>query len=205
MITHCLSRFHFTPCRSSSSSQHSDRLEPRSSCWGGALWRPCNFTPIHSLIGLVGQLFASRLGDQQFASGVCTNSQWNRVSPVSAVSLQYVYLYIYCISICLSKYIRISLGICTHIHIHSHKIICICMYMTRNRSWNLSRNQNCNEIKCWNWNRLQIFWFRNPGLECIMCSNPASSQASRNCITLRPSVVPLSEAVLGRLKSPTIT
>ncbi len=49
VITHCLLRFNSTPCRFSSSSQHSDRLEPRSSCWGGgALWRPCNFTPRHS-------------------------------------------------------------------------------------------------------------------------------------------------------------
>jgi hypothetical protein len=45
VITHCLSGFHSTPCRSSFSSRHSDQLEPRSSCWGGALWRPCNFTP----------------------------------------------------------------------------------------------------------------------------------------------------------------
>jgi hypothetical protein len=57
-----LLRFHSTPCRSSSSSsQHSDRLEPWSSCWGGALWRPCTFTPIHSLTGPVGQPFASLL------------------------------------------------------------------------------------------------------------------------------------------------
>jgi hypothetical protein len=29
---------------------------------GGALWRPCNFTPIHSLTGPVGQPFAPCLG-----------------------------------------------------------------------------------------------------------------------------------------------
>ncbi len=34
---------------------------------GGALWRPCNVTPIHSLTGPVGHLFTSRLGGQQFA------------------------------------------------------------------------------------------------------------------------------------------
>jgi hypothetical protein len=55
-------RFHSAPCRSSSSSQHSDWLEPWSSCWWEALWRPCNFPPIHSLTGPVGQPFASCLG-----------------------------------------------------------------------------------------------------------------------------------------------
>ncbi len=55
---------------------------------GGALWRPCNFTPIHSLTGPVGQPFASCLGGQRFLSHGCTNSQWNQVSPVSIVSLQ---------------------------------------------------------------------------------------------------------------------
>jgi hypothetical protein len=91
VITHCLPQFHSTPCRSSSSSQHSDRLEPLSSCWEGALWRPCNFIPLYSLTGSVGQLFASHLGGQQFTSFTswgCTNSQWNWVSPVSVVSLQ---------------------------------------------------------------------------------------------------------------------
>jgi hypothetical protein len=53
------------------------------------LWRPCNFTPAHSLTGPVAQPFASRLGGQRFASRGCTNSQWNRVFPVSAVSLQH--------------------------------------------------------------------------------------------------------------------
>jgi hypothetical protein len=32
------------------------------------LWRSCNFTPIHSLTGPVGQPYASRLGGQRFAS-----------------------------------------------------------------------------------------------------------------------------------------
>jgi hypothetical protein len=56
VITCCLSRFHYTPCRSSSFSQHRDRLAHWSSCWGGggALWRPCNFTPTHSLTGTMG-------------------------------------------------------------------------------------------------------------------------------------------------------
>ncbi len=87
VITHCLPRFHSTPCRSSSSSQHSDQLEPWSCCWG-ALWRPSNFTPTHSLTGPLGQPFASCLGGQWFASWGCTTSQWNWVSPVSVVSLQ---------------------------------------------------------------------------------------------------------------------
>jgi hypothetical protein len=75
VITHYLPRFHSTPCRSSSSLQHSDRLEPRSSCWRGALWRPSNFTPTHSLPGPVGQLFASRHREQHFASRGCTDTQ----------------------------------------------------------------------------------------------------------------------------------
>jgi hypothetical protein len=52
------------------------------------LWRPCNFTPTHSLTGPVGQLFASRLGGQRFAPRRCTTSQWNWVYPVSDISLQ---------------------------------------------------------------------------------------------------------------------
>jgi hypothetical protein len=39
---------------------------------GGALWRPCFFTPIHSLTGPVGQPLTSRLGGQWFASRICT-------------------------------------------------------------------------------------------------------------------------------------
>jgi hypothetical protein len=85
VITHCLPWFHSTPCRSSS-SQHSDQLEPRSSCWGGAMWRPCYFGPLRSLNGPVGQQFASRLGGQQVhVPGMHPLSQWNQVSPVSAV------------------------------------------------------------------------------------------------------------------------
>ncbi len=53
------------------------------------VWRPCNFTPQHSLTDPVGQPFSFHLGDQQFASWGCTNSQWNRVSPVSDVSLHW--------------------------------------------------------------------------------------------------------------------
>jgi hypothetical protein len=48
---------------------------------------PRNFTPIHRLTGPDGQPFASHLGSQRFASRGCKNSQWNWVSPVSAVSL----------------------------------------------------------------------------------------------------------------------
>jgi hypothetical protein len=53
------------------------------------LWRPCNFTLLYSLTGPVGQPFASCLGGQRFASWGCTNSQWNRISPVSVVSLHW--------------------------------------------------------------------------------------------------------------------
>ncbi len=41
---------------------------------GGAVWRPCSFTPIHCLTGPVGQLFASHLGGQRFASQGCTHT-----------------------------------------------------------------------------------------------------------------------------------
>jgi hypothetical protein len=53
------------------------------------VWKSCNFTPPHSLTGPVGQPFASRQGGQRFAYRGYTNSQWNRVSPVSIVSLQW--------------------------------------------------------------------------------------------------------------------
>jgi hypothetical protein len=56
----------------------------------GSPVRPFNFTPLHSLTGPVGQLSASHLGGQRFASWGCTNSQWNRVSHVSDVSLNHV-------------------------------------------------------------------------------------------------------------------
>ncbi len=71
----CLPWFHSDPCRSSSSSQHSDRLEPRSCCWGGggALWRPCSFTP-NDLTSPLGQLFASPLGGQGYVSQGCTHT-----------------------------------------------------------------------------------------------------------------------------------
>jgi hypothetical protein len=42
-------------------------------------WRPCSFTPIHSLNGPVGQLFASHLGGQRFMSQACPHLQWNWV------------------------------------------------------------------------------------------------------------------------------
>jgi hypothetical protein len=38
------------------------------------LWRSCNFTPIHSLTGPVGQPFASHLRSQRFTSQGCTQS-----------------------------------------------------------------------------------------------------------------------------------
>ncbi len=84
VITYAFPRFHSTPCRSSSSSQHSDRLEPHQVVGG----EPCGGPAILlSLTGPVGQLFASRLGGQWFASWGCTNSQWNRVSFFSTVTL----------------------------------------------------------------------------------------------------------------------
>ncbi len=57
---------------------------------GGALWRPCYFTSLHSLTGPVGQPFASHLGVQRFESRGCTNSQWNQVTPVSMSRYKYV-------------------------------------------------------------------------------------------------------------------
>ncbi len=70
-----LPRFHSTPCRSSSSSsQYSYRLEPRSNCWVGALWISGNFTSPHILTGPVGQPFASHLGGQRCASRECTHT-----------------------------------------------------------------------------------------------------------------------------------
>jgi hypothetical protein len=38
------------------------------------LWRLFSFTPIHSLTGSVGQLFASRLWEKRFPSQKCTNT-----------------------------------------------------------------------------------------------------------------------------------
>ncbi len=63
-----------TPCRSSFSLQHSYWLEPRWSCWGGALWRPWNFIPLYSFTGPVGQLFAFWLQGQWFASQGCIHT-----------------------------------------------------------------------------------------------------------------------------------
>ncbi len=95
VITHAFPRFHSTPCGSSSSSQQSDQLGPQSSCWGGDMLRPCNYPSIHSLTGPVSQPFASPLGGQCFASWGCTNSQWNWVSPVNPVLLQFHIFYIF--------------------------------------------------------------------------------------------------------------
>jgi hypothetical protein len=63
VITHAFPWFHSTPCRSSSSSQYSDWLEPRSSCWG----EPCG-GPAISLQHTVSLVqFASRIGGQPFS------------------------------------------------------------------------------------------------------------------------------------------
>jgi hypothetical protein len=76
------SLFHSTPYRSSSSSQHSDRLNPPVNLLGGgggALWRPCSFTPIHSLTGPMGQLFAPHQGGAAVRiPGTHPHLQWNR-------------------------------------------------------------------------------------------------------------------------------
>jgi hypothetical protein len=79
-------RFHSTPYWPSSSSQHSDRLELRSCCWGGALWRPYNFTQIHSLnySSVLTICFQSRGSTVRVPL-----SQWNWIFPVSAVSQHY--------------------------------------------------------------------------------------------------------------------
>jgi hypothetical protein len=53
-----------------------------------ALSRPCNFTPLHSLTGPVGQLFASRLG---LHPGEAPTLPMKLGSPVSDVSLQQQY------------------------------------------------------------------------------------------------------------------
>jgi hypothetical protein len=89
----CLPRFHSTPCEASSSLQHSDWLEPRSSRWGGgdgvAMWRSRNFTPLHSLAGPIGstECFPSRV------SGLCARDAptltMEQVSCGDTVSLQF--------------------------------------------------------------------------------------------------------------------
>jgi hypothetical protein len=59
-------------------------VRARSSCWGGAVWRPCNFTPTHSLTGPVGEQFASCLGVSVSRPGMHKlTMEW--VSPVGAV------------------------------------------------------------------------------------------------------------------------
>ncbi len=81
----CLPRFHSAPCRSpSSSSQHSDQLDPPVKLQGGGPvdglhWRPCSFTPIHSLTGLLGQLFVSCLGDKGSHPRDAPRIPWNWV------------------------------------------------------------------------------------------------------------------------------
>jgi hypothetical protein len=50
------------------------QVDPSSTQLKSILWRPCNFTPTHSLTGPMGQPFASRLGGQQFVSRGCPHS-----------------------------------------------------------------------------------------------------------------------------------
>jgi hypothetical protein len=54
--------------------QWSDKLTPPAQL-KSILWRPCNFTPTHSLTGPMGKPFASHLGGQQFVSLGCTHSR----------------------------------------------------------------------------------------------------------------------------------
>ncbi len=72
----------------SSVLQCSDQLDARSSCLEGALWRPCNFIPIHSLTGPMGQPFASRLGGHGSCTRDAPSLTMEPGSHVSAVSLQ---------------------------------------------------------------------------------------------------------------------
>ncbi len=78
----------FAPCRVFSSSKHSDRLNPPVRLLGEAPWRPCSFTPIHSLTGPVGQPFASRLGGSGSRPMVALTLTMEPGSPVSNVLLQ---------------------------------------------------------------------------------------------------------------------
>ncbi len=85
----CCSRFsrfayelHCTTCKSKSGklrcgvNLHQEYVQILYS----VLWRPCNFTLIHSLTGPVGQLFASRLGGSVVrVPGMHPHSQWNWV------------------------------------------------------------------------------------------------------------------------------
>ncbi len=73
----CLPRFHSTLCRSSSSSQHSDRLEPQSSCWGepfGGIAISLQYTVslvkwVNHLLPILG-VSSLRLGDAQTHKGL---------------------------------------------------------------------------------------------------------------------------------------
>jgi hypothetical protein len=56
---------------------------------GGVLWRPCSFTPIHSLTGPVGQPFASPLWGSISWPGDAPTLTIEPGSPVSDVSLQW--------------------------------------------------------------------------------------------------------------------
>jgi hypothetical protein len=85
VITHCLPLFHSTPCTSSSSSQHSERLESRSSCGRGVPYTGPAIS-LHctvSLVQWVNRCFPSRGPVVRFL-GMHKPTQWNRVSPVSA-------------------------------------------------------------------------------------------------------------------------
>jgi hypothetical protein len=93
VIITCLPQFHSAPGRSSSFSQHSDRSEPRSSCWGGG--GPCGgpaaslqFTVYWSRMSTV--CFATR-GVALRVPGMQPRLQWNRVLLLANVLLQYAF------------------------------------------------------------------------------------------------------------------
>jgi hypothetical protein len=71
---HAYLQFHSTPCRSSSSSQHSDQLEPRSSCLGGSPVETLQFHSSTQSHWSSGSTIASCPGSQRFASRGCTCS-----------------------------------------------------------------------------------------------------------------------------------
>ncbi len=85
VIAHCLPLFHSTTCRSSSSSQHSDQLEPRSS-WGGG-------DPVEAL-----QFHSNTQSHCSSGSTLCTcprDAPTLATEPVSLLALSRYNIYIY--------------------------------------------------------------------------------------------------------------
>ncbi len=83
----CLPQFYSAPCKSSSSSQHSDQLEPWSSCWGSPVEALLLYSNTQSH-WLSGSTFCfPPMGASIRVSDMHLHS-WNWDSPVSDVSLQ---------------------------------------------------------------------------------------------------------------------